>query len=76
CGVQSAPSVFWMKHSWTCKGIGAAGEDADIFEGYLSFSGLYRRKGHGSGDKIDFAFWSVRARRDAAGLEIGLTERD
>ncbi|KAJ7436881.1 hypothetical protein B0H11DRAFT_2255787 [Mycena galericulata] len=80
CGVQSASGVFRMKHSWTGKGAGAAGEDVDIFEGYLSFkvvhSGLYRRKGHGSGDKIDFAFWAVRARRDAAGLEIGLTERD
>ncbi|KAJ7779432.1 hypothetical protein DFH07DRAFT_910827 [Mycena maculata] len=78
CGVQSASGVFRMKHAWTGPGTAAAGKDVDIFEGYLSFnvvhSGLYRRKGHGGGDKIDFAFWAVRARQNAAGLEIGLTE--
>ncbi|KAF8168999.1 hypothetical protein K438DRAFT_1730373 [Mycena galopus ATCC 62051] len=78
CGVQSASGVFRMKHAWTGRGTGAKAQDVDIFEGFLSFnvahSGLYRRKGHGSGDKIKFAFWAVRARRDAAGLEIGLDE--
>ncbi|KAJ7699557.1 hypothetical protein B0H17DRAFT_863455, partial [Mycena rosella] len=65
CGVQSAGGVFRMKHAWTGKGQAQDGTDVDIFEGYLSFnvvhSALYRRKGHGSGDKIGFAFWAVRA---------------
>ena len=47
-----------------------------LFEGFVSFnvsySGLYKRKGHGNGEKIKFAFWGVRAPRDKAGKEIGL----
>ncbi|KAJ6520460.1 hypothetical protein C8R45DRAFT_1120919 [Mycena sanguinolenta] len=74
CGVQSASGVFRMQLAYT--GKDDAGNEVNIFEGYLSFdvshSGLYRRKGHGSGDKIGFPFWAVRARRDAAGKEIGL----
>lgn len=80
CGVQSASGVFRMKHAWTGRGARGAGEDVEILEGYLSFNvvhgGMYRRKGHGAGDKIGFAFWAVRARRDAADLEIGLTDKD
>ncbi|KAJ7434730.1 hypothetical protein FB451DRAFT_1063161, partial [Mycena latifolia] len=74
CGVQAASGVFRMQHAWT----GSGGEQ--IFEGYMSFnvahSALYQRKGHGSGDEIDFAFWAVRARRDAQGREIGLKETE
>ncbi|KAJ7172823.1 hypothetical protein C8R43DRAFT_1058272 [Mycena crocata] len=70
CGVQSASGVFRMQHAWT----GSAGEE--VFEGYMSFnvvhSAMYKRKRHGSGLKVDFAFWAVRARRDAHGKEIGL----
>ncbi|KAJ7770263.1 hypothetical protein DFH07DRAFT_1058070 [Mycena maculata] len=76
CGIQSASGVFRMQHAWT----GAVdGQDIEIFEGYLSFnvvhSGLYRRKGHGGGSNSAFGFWAVRARRDANGKEIGLTDR-
>ncbi|KAF7337775.1 hypothetical protein MSAN_02251300 [Mycena sanguinolenta] len=77
CGVQSASGVFRMQLAYT--GKDDAGNEVNIFEGYLSFnvsySGLYRRKGHGNGDKIGFPFWAVRARRDAAGKEIGLEAR-
>ncbi|KAJ7779236.1 hypothetical protein B0H16DRAFT_1502007 [Mycena metata] len=77
CGIQSAGGVFRMKHAWTGKGVDGA--DVEIFEGYFSFrvaySGLYRRKGHGSGGERAFAFWAVRARRNAAGEEIGLNEK-
>ncbi|KAF7369196.1 hypothetical protein MVEN_00247000 [Mycena venus] len=78
CGIQSAAGVFRMKHVWTGKGV--EGRDVEIFEGYMSFkvahSGLYKRKGHGSGNNRVFAFWAVRGRRDADGEEIGLTERN
>ncbi|KAJ7176784.1 hypothetical protein C8R46DRAFT_1188520 [Mycena filopes] len=78
CGIQAAAGVFRMKHAWTGK-AGADGAEVEIFEGYFSFkvaySGIYRRKGHGSGSNSAFAFWAVRARRNAAGEEVGLTER-
>ncbi|KAJ7472421.1 hypothetical protein B0H11DRAFT_1811790 [Mycena galericulata] len=77
CGIQSASGIFRMKHAWTGKSVD--GEEIEIFEGYLSFnvvhSGMYRRKGHGAGSKSAYAFWAVRARRDADGTEIGLKER-
>ncbi|KAJ6551200.1 hypothetical protein B0H19DRAFT_1156892 [Mycena capillaripes] len=72
CGIQYATGVFRMKHVWTQKGV----DGAEIFEGYMSFkvsySGLYKRKGHGSGSNRDFAFWGVRGRRNADGEEVGL----
>ncbi|KAJ6542194.1 hypothetical protein DFH09DRAFT_1089259 [Mycena vulgaris] len=78
CGIQSASGVFRMKHAWMSRDAG--GKDVVIFEGYLSFnlvnSEMYRRKGQESGDKVDFAFWGGRARRNAAGQEIGLTENN
>ncbi|KAJ7705595.1 hypothetical protein B0H17DRAFT_1126392 [Mycena rosella] len=76
CGIQSAAGVFRMKYVCTVKD--EDGADVQIFEGYFSFnvahSGLYKRKGHGSGSKSSFAFWAVRARRDEAGVEIGLEQ--
>ncbi|KAJ7723789.1 hypothetical protein B0H16DRAFT_1385179 [Mycena metata] len=75
CGVQSAGGVFRMQRAWTGD---RGGEKVEVFEGYLSFnvvySGMYRRKGHGSGQKIGFSFWAVRARKGADGLEIGLAQ--
>ncbi|KAJ7022717.1 hypothetical protein C8F04DRAFT_1272302 [Mycena alexandri] len=75
CGVQSAGGVFRMQRAWT---EDRGGENVEVFEGYLSFdvvySGMYRRKGHGSGQKIGFSFWAVRARKGADGSEIGLAE--
>ncbi|KAJ7618030.1 hypothetical protein FB45DRAFT_1103402 [Roridomyces roridus] len=73
CGVSSASGVFRMKLAWT-------GEDgAEIFEGFLSFnvkySGLYKRKGHGSGGKLEFPFWAVRARKGDDGKEISLSRQ-
>jgi hypothetical protein len=74
CGVQSASGIFKMKRVWTK--LNSDGEFVELFEGFLSFnvthSSLYRRKGHGSGSKVKFAFWGVRARTDGAGKEIGL----
>ncbi|KAJ7723775.1 hypothetical protein B0H16DRAFT_1698856 [Mycena metata] len=75
CGVQSAGGVFRMQRAWTGD---RGGENIEVFEGYLSFdvvySGMYRRKGHGSGQKIGFSFWAVRARKGADGSEIGLAQ--
>ncbi|KAJ7489185.1 hypothetical protein FB451DRAFT_684403 [Mycena latifolia] len=77
CGIQSASGVFRMKYACTVQA--ADGTDVQIFEGFFSFnvshSGMYKRKGHGSGPKSNFAFWAVRARRDTAGVEIGLAEK-
>ncbi|KAJ7604289.1 hypothetical protein DFH06DRAFT_1310591 [Mycena polygramma] len=39
-----------------------------------AWSGLYKRKRHGGGEAIGFPFWEVRARKDAAGREVGLSE--
>jgi hypothetical protein len=50
--------------------------DVEIFEGYMcfkvSYSGVYKRKGHGGGSNHVFAFWAVRGRRNADGTEEGL----
>ncbi|KAJ6630423.1 hypothetical protein B0H10DRAFT_1727665, partial [Mycena sp. CBHHK59/15] len=63
CGIQAASGVFQMKHAWT--GKNKDGEEVQIFEGFLSFnivhSAMYRHKGHGNGDKHNFAFWAIRA---------------
>ncbi|KAJ7813148.1 hypothetical protein B0H14DRAFT_3150067 [Mycena olivaceomarginata] len=73
CGVASAEGVFRMHRVWTGE---RGGKAVELWEGYLSFdvvhSGLYRRKGHGSGRKLGIAFWGVRGRRDESGKEIGL----
>lgn len=75
CGVQSAGGVFRMQRAWVEERKEHA---AEIWEGYLSFdvrfSGMYKRKGHGSGQKIGFPFWAVRARKGPDGKEIGLEE--
>lgn len=74
CGIQSAGGKFLMKRLWVKEGD--AGSRVELFEGFMSFkvsySGMYRRKGHGSGFDIPFAFWAVRARKGADGKEIGV----
>ena len=74
CGVQFASGILKMKRVWTK--LNPDGEFVEIFEGFVSFnvsySGLYKGKGHGNGEKFKSAFWAVRARRDKAGKEIGL----
>jgi len=76
CGIQSASGAFKIKRVWTKPNPDVDGEFAELFEGFVSFdvsySGLYRRKGHGNGDSVEFAFWGVRARKDKDGKEIGL----
>lgn len=73
CGIASASGVFKMKRVWTK--LNPDGEFVELFEGFVSFnvtySGLYSRKGHGSGQKTKFAFWAVRARVEK-GKEVGL----
>ncbi|PBK64117.1 hypothetical protein ARMSODRAFT_941384 [Armillaria solidipes] len=74
CGIQSARGKFMMKRVWTK--ANPDGSLIELFEGFfslmISYSSLYKRKGHGSGDDTEFAFWAVRARKDANGKEIGL----
>ncbi|KAJ7080106.1 hypothetical protein C8R44DRAFT_584530, partial [Mycena epipterygia] len=74
CGIQSAGGVHEACVDGRRRGTGRMW--ISLRDIYMSFnvvhSGLYRRKGHGNGEKIDFAFWAVRARRDATGIEIGL----
>ena len=76
CGIQSASGVFKIKRVWTKPNPDVDGGFVELFEGFLSFdvsySGLYRRKGHGIGNNVEFAFWGVRARTDKDGKEIGL----
>lgn len=73
CGIQSASGVFKMKRVWTK--LNPGGELVELFEGFMSFnvshSGIYRKKGHGNGEKTKFAFWGVRARVQD-GKEVGL----
>lgn len=46
----------------------------ELLEGYLAFdvkfSGMYKRKGHGSGTSCKFAFWVVRAKKDKLSIRI------
>jgi hypothetical protein len=76
CGIDYASGVFKIKRVWTKPNPDVDGEFVELFEGFVSFnvsySGLYRRKGHGPGSDIEFAFWGVRARKDDNGKEIGL----
>lgn len=76
CGIDFASGVFKIKRAWTKPNADADGGFVELFEGFVSFdvsySGIYRRKGHGNGDNIEFAFWGVRARKDKDGKEIGL----
>jgi hypothetical protein len=78
CGIQSASGVFKVKRVWTTK-VTAAGDFAELFAGYLSFdisySGMYRRKGHGTGQKHKWGFWAIRARTGDDGMEVGLRPR-
>ncbi|KAH7903539.1 hypothetical protein BJ138DRAFT_1167982 [Hygrophoropsis aurantiaca] len=78
CGIKSAKGVFKLKRVWTAPGEGATGPK-ELFEGFFSFSvsydGMYRKAGHGTGAKYKFAFWGVRAMKDNTGKEIGLGVR-
>ncbi|KAF9067825.1 hypothetical protein BDP27DRAFT_1364523 [Rhodocollybia butyracea] len=73
CGIQSSKGEFRMTRVWTKNDNGKLSE---LFEGILSlrvnYGSLYQRKGHGTGMAVSVAFWAVRARKDAAGKEIGL----
>jgi hypothetical protein len=76
CGIQSASGVFKFKRVWT-KAM-SHGNFVSLFAGYFSFnisySGLYRRKGHGigTGQNHKWAFWAIRARTGDDGKEVGL----
>lgn len=78
CGIQSASGVFKVKRMWTTK-VASSGDFAELFAGYLSFnvsySGIYRRKGHGTGQNHKWGFWAIRARRGDDGMEVGLRPR-
>ncbi|KAJ6585815.1 hypothetical protein B0H19DRAFT_1110808 [Mycena capillaripes] len=77
CGVRAAGGVFRMQRAWSEE---RGGQTVEVWEGYLSFdvrySAMYKRKGHGDGEKIGFPFWAVRARKGQDGKEIGLDEAD
>ena len=78
CGIQSASGAFKVKRVWTTKAT-SSGTFAELFAGYLSFdvsySGMYRRKGHGTGQKHKWGFWAIRARTGDDGMEVGLRPR-
>jgi len=78
CGIQSASGVFKVKRVWTTK-VTSSGTFAELFAGYLTFdvsySGMYKRKGHGTGQKHKWGFWAIRARTGDDGMEIGLRSR-
>lgn len=62
CGVSSASGEIKMRPLWSK--LYAEGKNMELFEGFFSFdvsySGMYRRKGHGSGRNVEMAFWAVR----------------
>jgi hypothetical protein len=62
CGVSSASGDIKMRQLWSK--VDAKGKNMELFEGFFSFdvsySGMYRRKGHGSGRNVEMAFWAVR----------------
>ncbi|KAE9405134.1 hypothetical protein BT96DRAFT_1065770 [Gymnopus androsaceus JB14] len=72
CGIASSEGDFRMSRVWTKE---ENGKLIELFEGILSLrithSGLYQRKGHGSGMALSIPFWAVRARKDSTGKEIG-----
>ncbi|KII90438.1 hypothetical protein PLICRDRAFT_173853 [Plicaturopsis crispa FD-325 SS-3] len=78
CGIASSSAVLKVRRVWT--GTSPDGDAAELFEGHLSFNirytSMYKRAGEGSGQNGKWAFWAVRARKDAAGEEIGLGARD
>lgn len=63
CGIASSSGTLTMQPLW--KKRDADGELMELFEGTLNFrvsySGMYSRKGHGSGQKQTIPFWGVRA---------------
>ena len=65
CGIQSASGVFKIRRVWTKPNPDVDGEFVELFEGFLSFdvsySRLYRRKGHGIANSVEFAFWGVKS---------------
>lgn len=76
CGVDSSKGVIKLKRLWKSQKKRADGSYAELFEGFVSFnvsySGLYKRKGHGKGEKLETAVWAVRARRNDNGEEVGI----
>lgn len=72
CGIASSKGDFRMSRLWTKE---ENGKLVELFEGILSIrithSGLYKRKGHGSGFAVSIPFWAVRARKNKSGKEIG-----
>ena len=62
CGVSSASGDIKMRPLWSK--VDAEGKNMELFEGFFSFdvsySGMYRRKGHGSGRNVEMAFWAIR----------------
>jgi len=77
CGIQSASGSFKLKRVWTK--ATSSGTFLELFAGYLTFdvsySGMYRRKGHGTGQKHKWGFWAIRARTGDDGMEVGLRPR-
>ncbi|KJA19148.1 hypothetical protein HYPSUDRAFT_44621 [Hypholoma sublateritium FD-334 SS-4] len=63
CGIASSSGTLTMQPLW--KKRDADGELMELFEGTfnfrVSYSGMYSRKGHGSGQKQTIPFWGVRA---------------
>ncbi|KAF9021527.1 hypothetical protein BDZ89DRAFT_1163726 [Hymenopellis radicata] len=74
CGVSSSSGTLSLHRCWT-KPTSRGGFD-EIFECTIninvSYSGLYRRKGHGSGLRLNMKCWAIRAQK-LFGEEIGLT---
>ena len=63
CGIASSSGTLTMQPLW--KKRDTDGELMELFEGTINFrvsySGMYSRKGHGSGQKATIPFWGVRA---------------
>lgn len=73
CGIQSASGAFKLKRVWTK--TTSSGDFVELFAGHflfnITYASMYKRKGHGTGQKHNWAFWAVRARTGDDGKEVG-----
>jgi hypothetical protein len=74
CGIRSASGVFKLKRVWI-KDV-SPNDFTELFAGYFTFNvsygGMYKSGGHGTGQKHKWGFWAVRARTGDDGKEVGL----
>ncbi len=72
CGLSSSSGTLSLHRCWN-KSNSDEGFDEMFdctFSVNVSYSDLYRRKGHGSGERISMECWAIRARKNSSGEEV------